>query len=213
MIPHAGGFEPPTSTTRALSIAVIEPTFGALAMAATGAPQTLGAGLGRAAQAAVDVAPVAAPADGEEALAARAPRQSQRRLGGIQGLRSVATRTRPTTLPNPEKRATIRVGRACVPSKTGARPLEDSERLLRVLTCFWQTVGHAGVRTHRALSTPTARHAATAGSALRAEARPSVERGVRPWVKDPWIRKSPVQAPERDPRQLSAECSEKAVST
>ncbi len=97
--------------------------------------------------------------------------------------------------------------------KTGARPLEGSEWLLRVLTCFWQTVGYAGVRTHWALSTPAARPTATAGSALRAEARPSVERGVRPGVKDPWIRKSPVQAPERNPRQLSARCSEKAVST
>jgi len=62
------------------------------------------------------------------------------------------------------------------------------------------------------MSIPALRHAGTAGSALRAEARPSVERGVRPGVKDPWIRKSPIQAPERKPRQRSAECSEKAVS-
>jgi hypothetical protein len=64
--------------------------------------------------------------------------------------------------------------------KTGARPLEDPELLLRVLTCFWQTVGHAGVRTHWALPTPVARPAATAGSALRAEARPRVEQGRSP---------------------------------
>jgi hypothetical protein len=138
VIPHAGCLEAPTAAAGAFTIAVIEPTFRALAMATTGAPQAVRAGLACAAGAAVDVAPVAAPADGEEGLAARTSRQPQRRQRGIHGLRSVPTRTRPTTLPDLEKRATIRVGRACVPSKTGARPLEDPELLLRVLTHFWE---------------------------------------------------------------------------
>jgi hypothetical protein len=136
VIPHAKRLEASTSATVALPVPVVEPTFGAQTMAAARAPQALRAGFGRAALAAVDVTPVAAPADGEHGLATRASRQSQRQRHGVHGLRSVPTRTPPPTLPDPGKRATIRVGRACVPSKTGARPLEDSERLLRVLTCF-----------------------------------------------------------------------------
>jgi hypothetical protein len=50
---------------------------------------------------------------------------------------------------------------------------------------FLETVGHERVCTHRALRAPTLCHASTRGSALRAEARPSAERGVRPWVIDP----------------------------
>jgi hypothetical protein len=46
VIPHAGRFEAPTAAALAFSIAVIEATFGALAMAAAGVPAALGAGLG-----------------------------------------------------------------------------------------------------------------------------------------------------------------------
>ena len=138
VIPHAACLDTPTPAAGALPIAVVEPTFRTLAMAATSAPQALRASLAGAAGVAVDVAPVAALADGEQGLAAGASRQSQRRRRGIHSLRSVPTRTRPTTLPDLEKRATIRVGRACVPSKTGARPLEGPELLLRVLTHFWE---------------------------------------------------------------------------
>ena len=136
VIPHAKRLEAPTLAACALPVAVIEPTFGTQTMTAARAPQALRAGFGRAAGAAVDVAPVAAPADGKDGLAARASRQPQRRLRGIHGLRSVPTRNTAADTPDPPKRATIRGGRACVPSKTGARPLEDSELLLRVLTCF-----------------------------------------------------------------------------
>ncbi len=92
VIPHAGGLEASTVAAVALPVAVVEPTFGALAVAAARASSALRAGFGRAAWAAVDVAPVAAPADGEHVLAARTSRQPQRRLGGIHGLRSVPTR-------------------------------------------------------------------------------------------------------------------------
>jgi hypothetical protein len=70
------------------------------------------------------------------------------------------------------------------------------------------TVGQRVVCLHRVLRARARYHAATEWSALRAEARPAVERGVRPGVKDPWIRKSPIQAPERNPRHLSARCSD-----
>jgi len=136
VIPHASGLLAPTPTAFTLPIAVVEPAFRAPAMAAAGAPQALRARLGRAAKVAIDMAAVAASANREDGLATRASCQSQRRRQGLHGLRSVPTRSRPTTLPDRQKHATIRVGRACVPSKTGARPLEDSEPLLRVLTCF-----------------------------------------------------------------------------
>jgi hypothetical protein len=92
VIPHANRLETSTLAALALPVAVVEPTFGALPVAPARAPQALRAGFGRAAWAAVDVAPVAAPADGEHVLAARASRQPQRRLRGIHGLRSVPTR-------------------------------------------------------------------------------------------------------------------------
>jgi hypothetical protein len=190
VIPHANRLDAPTSAADALPIAVVEPTFGAHTMAAASAPKTLRASLGRAARGAIDVAAVAASADGEESLAARTSRQPQGRRREIHGqhLRSVPTRTRPTTLPG-QKRATIRVGRACVPTKTRARPLEDSEGLLRVLTCFWD--GRARVRLH-------APNAATAGAvpcghrplgAARRGPTQGRARGVRPWVHDPSIKK------------------------
>lgn len=136
VIPHASDLPAPASAAFALAIAVVEPAFRAPAMTAAGAPQALRARLGRAARVAIDMAAVAASANREDGLTTRASRQSQRRRQGIHGLRSVPTRSRPPTLPDRQERATIRVGRACVPSKTGARPLEDSEPLLRVLTCF-----------------------------------------------------------------------------
>ena len=86
MIPHAGYLHTPASAALALTIAVVESTFGAQAMAAAGAPQALRAGFGRAARPAIDVAAVAAPADGEDRLAARASRQPQRRRREIHGL-------------------------------------------------------------------------------------------------------------------------------
>jgi hypothetical protein len=76
VIPHAGDSLAPSPAAGTLSIPVVKPAFGALAMAATGTAQALGAGLGGAAHAAVDMAAIAAPADGEDGLAARASRQS-----------------------------------------------------------------------------------------------------------------------------------------
>ena len=75
MIPHAGGSLAPSPAAIALSVPVVQPAFGALAMAATGTAKALGAGLGGAERAAVDMAAIAAPADGENGLAARASRQ------------------------------------------------------------------------------------------------------------------------------------------
>ncbi len=92
VIPHAKRFEVPTLATVALPVAVVEPAFGALPVTAARAPQALRASFGRAAWAAVDVAPVAASADGEHGLATRAPRQPQCRLRGFHGQRSVPTR-------------------------------------------------------------------------------------------------------------------------
>ncbi len=113
MIPHAGRFHAPPPAALALPIAVIEPAFGAVTMAAPGTPPALGASLVRAAPAAVDVAAIAAPANGEHRLAARASGQSQRSLRCLHGQRCIPTRPRPMTFPNPRKPATIRGGRAC----------------------------------------------------------------------------------------------------
>jgi hypothetical protein len=74
VIPHAGRLDASAPATGALVVAVIESTFGALAMTTAGEPKALGASLGRAARAAVDVAAVTALADGEDRLAARASR-------------------------------------------------------------------------------------------------------------------------------------------
>ena len=103
VIPHANRLDASTLAAVALPVAVIEPTFGALPVTAARAPQALRAGFGRAAWAAVDVAPVAAPADGEHGLAARASRQPQRRLRGIHGLRSVPTRNTAADAPRSTK--------------------------------------------------------------------------------------------------------------
>ena len=77
------------------------------------------AGRSRTGPGSVGSAPAAASPSGNPRSAVRPDNEHSRRRSQI-----------------PPKRATIRVGRACVPMKTGARPLEDSERLLRVLTCF-----------------------------------------------------------------------------
>jgi len=103
VIPHAKRLEAPALATVALPISVIESSFGAPAVAAARPPQALRAGFGRAAWAAVDVAPVAAPADGEHGLATRASRQPQRRLRGFHGLRSVPTRNTAADAPRPHK--------------------------------------------------------------------------------------------------------------
>ena len=100
VIPHAGHFEALASTPITLAIAVIEPTFGALAMAAAGASEAGRTGLVGATEAAVDVSTIAALADGEDGLAARASGQPRWLLRRIHGCSSNPTKTSPSTLPN-----------------------------------------------------------------------------------------------------------------
>lgn len=75
MIPHAGRIEAAAPSSIALTIPVIESAFWARAMAAAGTPAARSTGFGGACEAAVDVAPVAVSANGEDGLAARASGQ------------------------------------------------------------------------------------------------------------------------------------------
>ncbi len=166
VIPHANRFQTPTMAAGTLPIAVIEPTFGAPTMAAARASKALRAGLGRAAWAAVDVAPVATTADGEHGLTTRASRQSQRRLRGFHGLRSVPTRNTAADTPRSPKTCDN-------PGWSSLCAYEDrgsSTRGLGALTPgpHWlrATVDQRPARTH------------SRGSALRAEARPSAGPGA-----------------------------------
>lgn len=202
VIPHADRLAASTLAAVALPVAVIEAAFGALAMAAARAPQAQRAGFGRAAWAAIGVAPVAAPADGEHGLAARASRQPYRRLRGLHGRRSVPTRNTtadppgsPQTCDNPgwsslcafEDRGS---------STRGLGALTPGPHLLRA------TVDQKPVR------------ARTRGSALRAEARPPAGPGAcAPGVQDPWIRRKRIPARKDESLQPAAKCSENVTST
>ena len=168
VIPHARRLEASTLAAVALPVAVVEPTFGAQTMAAARAPQALRAGFGRAAWAAVDVSPVAAPADREHGLAARASRQPQRRLRGIHRLRSVPTRNTaadtpgsPQTCDNPG-RPSLCAFEDRGSSTRGLGALTPGPHLLRA------TVGQTPVRTHSRVG--AARRGPTSGRA----------RGLRP---------------------------------
>ena len=148
VIPHANRLDASTVAAVALSVAVIESTFGTLAVAAACAPQTLRAGFGRAAWTAVDVAPVAAPADGEYVLATRAPRQPQDRLRGFHGLRSVPTRNTAADTPrSPQTCDNPGWSSLCAfedrgSSTRGLGALTPGPHLLRA------TLGHTPTRTH-----------------------------------------------------------------
>jgi len=78
VIPHAGARKSPAKTSRTFPIAVIEASFGTAAMPPPGPTQAVAAGTQGARRPAVDVTSVAVRADGEQALTAGTPRQSQR---------------------------------------------------------------------------------------------------------------------------------------
>ena len=74
------------------------------------------------------------------------------------------------------------------------------------------TVGHEQVCLHRALPARASCLASTAGSALRRGSTYG-RRGVRPWVRDPWIKKISIRDREAEVSHLPARCSENSGST
>ena len=153
VIPHANRLEASTVAAVALPVAVVEPTFGTQTMAATREAQVLRAGFGRAAWAAVDVAPVAAPADGEHGLTARASRQPQGRLQGVHGW-SVPTRNTTADAPrSPQTCDNPGWSSLCAyedrgSSTRGLGALTPGPHLLRA------TLGQKPTRTHSRVGAP-----------------------------------------------------------
>jgi len=177
VIPHAVCFEALASAPIPLAIAVIESAFRALAMAAAGAPEAGRTSLVGATEAAVDVPTVAASANGEDGLAARASGQPRWRLHRIHDGSSNPTKTSPSTLPNVRKRATIRAGRACCledrgSSNRGLGAPTPSPHLL--LAMVGQDCGDTPLRPAAQIPHPRAK----SGSALRAEAWPLATPGT-----------------------------------
>lgn len=83
VIPHASRFGEPASPAGTLSIPVIQPPFGTLAMATTGTAKAIATRGDGALRATVDLAAITVTADAEQILTARAAIDSQRsRLGG-----------------------------------------------------------------------------------------------------------------------------------
>jgi hypothetical protein len=103
VIPHAGGIEEPASSSIALTIAVIESAFRARTMAAAGTAQARRTRFGGTSGAAVDVAPVAVSANGEDGLAAWASGQPCWLLPTLHDRSSDATTASRSTLPDPPK--------------------------------------------------------------------------------------------------------------
>ena len=200
VIPHAKRLDASTLAAVALPVTVVEPTFGALAVAAARAPQALRAGFGRAAWAAVDVAPVAAPADGEQGLTAGTSRQPQRRLRGIHGLRSVPTRNTAADAPRSPKTcdnpgwSSLCAFEDRGSSTRGLGALTPGPHLLRA------TVGQTPARTYPRVG--AARRGPTFGRA----------RGVRPWGRRPLDPEEENRARKGESPQRAARCSENATS-
>ena len=178
VIPHANRPEASTLAAVALPVAVVESSFGALAVTAARAPQALRAGFGRAAWAAVDVPSVAAPADREHGLAARASRQPQRRLRGIHRLRSVPTRNTAADAPGSPQTCDN-------PGRSSLCAFEDRGSSTRGLGARY-----SGSSLASGEGRPHARSHALEGR--RCAPRPGLPAGrgaFTPWVDDPWIKK------------------------
>ena len=188
MIPHAGGLEAPASSPLAFPVTMIEAAFEALAMAATGPPEALRARRHGAARAAVHLAPIAAPAERKECLAARTAGQPEgvaRRVQGI-GVRPDdgtphATPELPKTCDNPGRSSLCLEDRGS--STRGLGAPTPGPHFVR-----GGTVGEAGTPTPPTPSPEPGRQAGVGRSALRAEARPAALRGAfAPGSWTPWI--------------------------
>lgn len=134
MIPHANDLRATAATARAFSISVVETALGALTMAAARAAEAIATPFDSTLRAAVDVSAIARAADAEQFLTARAAIDSQGSRMGDHGIRRGPESQRlrrsriAKTCDNPGRSS------LCACLRQGARPLEGSELLLRVLT-------------------------------------------------------------------------------